>query len=64
MTSQTAPLHNACRQAQRLTMRASDWIIGPAEEGGRIVAEGLPEKVALREGSATGRFLSGTLRAL
>lgn len=45
-------------------MRASDWIIGPAEEGGRIVAEGLPEKVALREGSATGRFLSGTLRAL
>jgi excinuclease ABC subunit A len=50
-----------------LMMQAADWIIdvgpGPAEEGGRIVAEGPPEKVALKEESATGRFLSGALRS-
>ncbi len=44
-----------------LMMQAADWIIdlgpGPAEEGGRVVAEGPPEKVALKGESATGRFL-------
>ncbi|HYO24062.1 MAG TPA: excinuclease ABC subunit UvrA [Lacipirellulaceae bacterium] len=47
----------------QLMMQAADWIIdlgpGPADEGGRVVAEGPPERVALREDSATGRFLRG-----
>ena len=44
-----------------LMMQAADYIIdlgpGPAEEGGRVVAEGTPEKVAAG-GSATGKFLA------
>jgi excinuclease ABC subunit A len=47
----------------QLLMQAADWIIdlgpGPAEQGGRVVAEGPPEKIVLREDSATGRFLAG-----
>jgi len=47
----------------QLLMQAADWIIdlgpGPAEQGGRVVAEGPPEKILLREDSATGRFLAG-----
>jgi excinuclease ABC subunit A len=47
--------HNA------LMMQAADWIIdlgpGPAEQGGRIVAEGPPEKVALSSASATAPYL-------
>jgi excinuclease ABC subunit A len=42
-------------------IRVADWIIdiGPegGENGGRIVAEGLPEEVALVNESQTGRFL-------
>jgi excinuclease ABC subunit A len=45
----------------QLMMQAADWIIdlgpGPAEEGGRIVAEGPPERVALCEASATGPYI-------
>jgi excinuclease ABC subunit A len=47
----------------QLLMQAADWIIdlglGPAEQGGRVIAEGPPEKIVLREDSATGRFLAG-----
>jgi excinuclease ABC subunit A len=44
---------------------AADHVIDLGPEGGagggRIVAEGTPESVALHEGSATGRFLAGLL---
>jgi excinuclease ABC subunit A len=46
-------------------MRAADYIIdigpGPGEEGGRIVAEGTPEKVAANAASITGRYLAEEL---
>ncbi|HEX6963503.1 MAG TPA: excinuclease ABC subunit UvrA [Lacipirellula sp.] len=46
-------------------MRAADYIIdlgpGPAEEGGRIVAEGSPEQVAAHSASMTGRYLAEEL---
>jgi excinuclease ABC subunit A len=46
-------------------MRAADYIIdvgpGPAEEGGRVVAEGTPEKVAANPASITGRYLAEEL---
>lgn len=42
-------------------IKAADWIIdlGPegGQEGGEIIAEGTPEEVAEKEGSATGTFL-------
>jgi len=45
----------------QLLMQAADWIIdlgpGPAEAGGRVVAEGPPEKVAANPESLTGPFL-------
>jgi excinuclease ABC subunit A len=45
-----------------LLMHAADWIIdlgpGSGEEGGRVVAEGAPEMIALDAASATGRFLA------
>ena len=48
-------------------IKTADWIIdlGPegGEEGGRIVAAGTPEQVALAEGSYTGRCLQGVLAA-
>ena len=48
-------------------LKSADWIIdlGPegGEEGGRIVAVGTPEQVALAEGSYTGRYLQGVLAA-
>ena len=48
-----------------LMMRAADHIIdlgpGPAEAGGRVVAEGTPERVALTFGSVTGQFLAEEL---
>nr|MBA2382758.1 excinuclease ABC subunit UvrA [Chloroflexota bacterium] len=44
-------------------IKTADWIVdlGPAggARGGRIIAEGTPEKVAATPGSATGEFLSG-----
>ncbi len=46
-------------------IKSADWIIdlGPegGKQGGRIVAEGTPEMVALSETSATGRFLKELL---
>jgi len=46
-------------------MRAADYIIdlgpGPAEAGGRIVAEGAPEDVATSAQSVTGRYLAEEL---
>ena len=48
-------------------IKTADHVIdlGPegGEGGGRIVAEGTPEEVALMEVSATGRFLAGLLAA-
>ena len=48
-------------------LKSADWIIdlGPegGEEGGRIVAAGTPEQVALAEGSYTGRYLQSVLAA-
>jgi len=46
--------------------KTADWIIdlGPegGPEGGMIVAQGTPEKVAATRGSSTGRFLKAVLR--
>jgi excinuclease ABC subunit A len=46
-------------------MRAADYIIdlgpGPAESGGRIVAEGTPEEIAAHPTSITGRYLAEEL---
>jgi excinuclease ABC subunit A len=43
-------------------MKAADYIIdlgpGAAGEGGRIVATGTPEEIAVCANSATGRFLA------
>jgi excinuclease ABC subunit A len=46
-------------------IKTADWLIdlGPegGDGGGRIVAEGTPEEVALVEASWTGRYLKETL---
>ncbi|RIK72385.1 MAG: excinuclease ABC subunit A [Planctomycetota bacterium] len=46
-------------------MRSADYIIdlgpGPAEQGGRVVAEGSPEELAANPASLTGRFLAEEL---
>lgn len=46
-------------------MLAADYLIdmgpGPAREGGQVVAQGTPEKVARATGSATSRILAQTL---
>ncbi|MFG3716254.1 excinuclease ABC subunit UvrA [Streptomyces massasporeus] len=48
-------------------LRAADHVVdvgpGAGRHGGRIVAEGTPEEVARTEGSVTGAYLSGRLRA-
>jgi excinuclease ABC subunit A len=48
-------------------IKTADHIIdlGPegGEEGGRLVAEGTPEKVAAKAGSYTGQFLQAVLPA-
>jgi excinuclease ABC subunit A len=48
-------------------IRAADWIIdlGPegGEEGGRVVAAGLPEALAMHPESHTGRFLKPVLQS-
>ena len=47
-------------------IKTADWIIdlGPegGDRGGRIIAEGTPEKVAGTTGSATGEYLARVLR--
>ena len=47
-------------------IKTADWIIdlGPegGARGGRIIAEGTPETVARRRGSATGEYLARVLR--
>jgi excinuclease ABC subunit A len=49
-------------------MRAADYIIdlgpGPAEAGGRVVAEGTPEEIAANPASITGRYLAEELARL
>ena len=46
-------------------IKSADWVIdlGPegGNDGGRIVAEGPPERIAAAPGSHTGRFLAGVL---
>ncbi|MBN2023195.1 MAG: excinuclease ABC subunit UvrA [Pirellulales bacterium] len=46
-------------------MKTADYIIdlgpGAADEGGRLVAAGTPERIARTEGSTTGRFLAEAL---
>ncbi|MFN2431646.1 MAG: excinuclease ABC subunit UvrA [Gemmatimonadota bacterium] len=48
-------------------IKTADWIVdlGPegGEQGGRVVAAGTPEEVALDEGSYTGRYLHAMLTA-
>ncbi|HIE08856.1 MAG TPA: excinuclease ABC subunit A, partial [Armatimonadetes bacterium] len=45
------------------TIRSADWVIdlgpGAGEKGGRVVAQGPPEKVAECEESLTGQYLAG-----
>lgn len=45
------------------TMRAADWLIelgpGAGPQGGRIVAQGTPEKITQEQASLTGAFLDG-----
>jgi excinuclease ABC subunit A len=47
-------------------IKTADWIVdlGPegGDRGGRIIAEGTPEKVARARGSATGEYLARVLR--
>jgi excinuclease ABC subunit A len=47
-------------------IKTADWIIdlGPegGERGGRVIAEGTPERVARTSGSATGEYLARVLR--
>ena len=47
-------------------IKTADWIVdlGPegGDRGGRIIAEGTPEKVARAKGSATGEYLARVLR--
>ena len=47
-------------------IKTADWVVdlGPAggDRGGRIIAEGTPEKVAATAGSATGEYLARVLR--
>ena len=49
-------------------IKLADWVIdlGPEAgvDGGRIVAMGRPEEVAMVEGSHTGRWLRGMLPAV
>ena len=46
-------------------IKTADWVIdlGPegGDDGGRIIAEGPPERVAAAPGSHTGRFLADAL---
>ena len=47
-------------------IKTADWIVdlGPegGDRGGRIIAEGTPERVAAIAGSATGQYLERVLR--
>ncbi len=46
-------------------IKTADWIVdlGPegGEEGGRVIAVGTPEQIALNEASHTGRYLRDVL---
>ena len=47
-------------------IKTADWIVdlGPegGDRGGRIIAQGTPEKIAATTGSATGEYLDRVLR--
>jgi len=47
-------------------IKRADWVIdlgpGAGADGGRVVAAGAPEEVAVTPGSETGRYLAGVLR--
>ena len=47
-------------------IKTADWVIdlGPegGERGGRVIAEGMPEEIARKAGSATGEYLRKVLR--
>ncbi len=47
-------------------IKTADWIVdlgpGGGDRGGRIIAEGTPEKIAATKGSATGEYLDRVLR--
>jgi excinuclease ABC subunit A len=47
-------------------IKTADWIVdlGPegGDRGGRIIAEGTPERIAATPGSATGEYLDRVLR--
>jgi excinuclease ABC subunit A len=49
-------------------IKCCDWVIdlGPegGDAGGRIIAQGPPEKIARKKGSETGRFLAPLLRSI
>jgi excinuclease ABC subunit A len=46
-------------------MKNADYIIdlgpGAGDRGGYVIAQGTPEEVVLKNGSATARYLSGVL---
>ena len=46
-------------------IKSADWLIdlgpGAGDKGGRVIAEGAPEELALMQSSHTGQYLRGIL---